>query len=131
MKLKSLSRPLVVALLALATGFAICVSSASASAEDETQRKQDWQHQYSTVIAGAANAEARVEASRKALRKARQRDRLKGDHRTKVLAELDEAEREVEKARALLDKFPESARRAGIPPGWLREVEDRQIHNES
>ncbi len=129
MKLKSLSRPLVVALLALATGFAICVSSASA--EDETQRKQDWQHQYSTVIAGAANAEARVEASRKALRKARQRDRLKGDHRTKVLAELDEAEREVEKARALLDKFPESARRAGIPPGWLREVEDRQIHNES
>jgi len=128
-KLKSLSRPLVVALLALATGFVICVSSASA--EDETQRKQDWQHQYSTVIAGAAKAEARVEASRKALRKARQRDRLKGDHRTKVLAELDEAEREVEKARAMLAKFPESARRAGIPPGWLREVEDRQIHNES
>lgn len=129
MKLKSRSRPLVVALLALATGFAICVSSASA--EDETQRKQDWQHQYSTVIAGAAKAEARVETSRKALRKARQRDRLKGDHRVKVLAELEEAEREVEKARALLDKFPESARRAGIPPGWLREVEDRQIHNES
>ena len=124
MKLKRLSRPLVVASLALTAGFAICISPAMA--EDESQRKEHWQTRYSMAIAGAAKAEARVETSRKALRKARQRDRLKGDHRTKVLADVEEAEQEVEKARALLDAFPESARRAGIPPGWLREVREQR-----
>jgi hypothetical protein len=110
-------------------GFAVDISPAAA--DDDSQRKIDWQHQYSRVLAGAAKAEARIEASRKALRKARQRDRLKGEHRTKILAELEAAEQEAETARVLLEKFPESARRAGIPPGWLREVEDRQIHDES
>ena len=129
MKLTSPSRPLIAALLTLAMGFAIGISPAAA--DDDSQRKIDWQHQYSRVLAGAAKAEARIEASRKALRKARQRDRLKGEHRTKILAELEAAEQEAETARVLLEKFPESARRAGIPPGWLREVEDRQIHDES
>lgn len=129
MKLTSLSRPLIAALLTLAMGFAIGISPAAA--DDDSQRKIDWQHRYSSVLAGAAKAEARIEASRKALRKARQRDRLKGEHRTKILAELEAAEQEAETARVLLEKFPESARRAGIPPGWLREVEDRQIHDES
>ena len=129
MKLTSLSRPLIAALLTLAMGFSVDISPAAA--DDDSQRKIDWQHQYSSVLAGAAKAEARIEASRKALRKARQRDRLKGEHRTKILAELEAAEQEAETARVLLEKFPESARRAGIPPGWLREVEDRQIHDES
>ena len=129
MKLTSPSRPLIAALLTLAMGFAIGISPAAA--DDDSQRKIDWQHQYSRLLAGAAKAEARIQASRKALRKARQRDRLKGEHRTKILAELEAAEQEAETARVLLEKFPESARRAGIPPGWLREVEDRQIHDES
>ena len=129
MKKKHLSQLLVVILLALATGFAIASSPAGASADaEEADRKSYWQSRYSRVLTRASMAEARLETSRKALRKARQRDRFRGARRSEILSDLEEAEKEFAEANSVLVKFPESARRAGIPPGWLREVEDRLAH---
>ena len=38
----------------------------------------------------------------------------------KTKGELEKAKKELEKARKELDKLYEQARKAGIPPGWLR-----------
>ena len=129
MKLKSLSKLFIVVGLALATGFAIGASPAAANADaEEADRKTYWQDEYSRVLTRASMAEANVEISRRALRKARQRDRLRGDDRVEIMANLEAAEKEFAEAHEELVKFPESARQAGIPPGWLREVEDRLGH---
>ncbi len=48
-----------------------------------------------------------------------QRDVIERD-RQKALAELDRLTRAVEADRKALADFQEEARRAGVPPGWLR-----------
>lgn len=121
-------RALAGAWIALAMSFAIGVRSGPAAAGQEAVLKQDWQNRYTTVLARETSAEARVEASHKVMRKARQRDRFKGEHRTEILTELEAAQEDLAQARKLISEFPDAARRAGIPPGWLREVEARQAH---
>ena len=37
-----------------------------------------------------------------------------------VVAEFEAAQQELEQAEARLEALPEEARRAGVPPGWLR-----------
>ena len=54
----------------------------------------------------------------------RQRDRPRGADRANLYVELETAEAEYETAAKQLADFPAEARQAGIPAGWLREVED-------
>jgi hypothetical protein len=42
------------------------------------------------------------------------------DDRQKALAELARVSEDIEKARKLIVEIEEDARRAGVPPGWLR-----------
>lgn len=112
------------ALAALVMSFAF--APAPANAEDPPEIKEAFQARYESALIAVANAKARVVASEKALRKARQRDRLKGESRVEIYAEIDAAKIELEAAEAVLATIPEDARQAGVPPGWLREVEERQ-----
>lgn len=118
-------RELLVPLLAVTAGLTIVFAQTGANG-DEIQRKEYWQKRYAMVLSRRADAEVRIEIGRKAVRKARQRDRFKGQHRTAIVVELRSAQKELETVIKLLEEFPESARQAGVPPGWLREVEDRQ-----
>jgi hypothetical protein len=41
-----------------------------------------------------------------------------------IATELSSAQQEVDRARNMVNTvIPDEARRAGVPPGWLREVE--------
>ena len=116
---------LLILVLTIAAGFTIALSDASAQS-GEARRKLYWQKRYEMVLARKATAEARIAESEKIIRKARQRERHQGDERSEVMAELKSAERELAEVKKLIAEFPDTARRAGVPPGWLREVEDRQ-----
>ena len=102
------------------------VATASSATDQYEQTKINFQTEYGNALTNLAQAKARFTASEKALRKARQRDRLKGESRTAIYAEIEAAKVELETAKNNAARIPEIARRAGIPPGWLREVEEMQ-----
>ena len=114
-----------IALLFAALAATLVATSSFAADLDEAARKDYWQKRYEMVLNQSSAAETRLAAAERALRKARHRDRLKGQARIDINLELDAARKEAEAARKLLAQFPEAARRAGVLPGWLREVEDR------
>lgn len=99
---------------------------ARAEAEQRAERKQHWQEIYEKALDRIANARARITASEKAIRELRHRDRYQGEQREEVDAELEAAKRDLEKAQREVADFPNVARQAGVPPGWLREVEERR-----
>jgi SMC interacting uncharacterized protein involved in chromosome segregation len=43
-----------------------------------------------------------------------------GDERQKALAELDRVNQDIEKARKAISDIEEDARKANVPPGWIR-----------
>ena len=102
------------------------IQSEASAQSGEARRKIYWQKRYEMVLARKTSAEARIAESQKIIRKARQRSRYKGDERSEVEDELKNAEKELAEVMMLIAKFPDTARRAGVPPGWLREVEDKQ-----
>lgn len=43
-----------------------------------------------------------------------------GEDRQKAIAEMDRVKREIEDTKKSIDNIEEDARKAGVPPGWLR-----------
>jgi hypothetical protein len=69
------------------------------------------------------DAREQVAVAQRAYRDARKR-RRRGAERAELLAELENAEQALAEAEAALPTLLEEARRAGVPPGVLREFED-------
>ena len=122
--MKLLGRFLILG-LSLAAAFAISLGEAGADGK-EIRSKTYWQKRYVRMLTRKAEAELRVEENQKVIREARQRDRLKGEHRVEIMTEQESAEKELAEVTKLLAEFPDTARKAGIPPGWLREVDSKQ-----
>ncbi len=110
---------------AIAAGMVIALGQADAN-EDKALLKQTWQERYEQVLQKVAKAEARIAAGEKTIRKLRQRDRYQGTQRSEVEGELEAAREELAVANKEIAEFPDIARQAEIPPGWLREVEERR-----
>lgn len=104
----------------------IVLGQAANAGQDENQRKRDWQTRYESVLHKAAAAEARIAEARLQISKLRHRDRYRGKQRADVESRLHAAEQELTAAKQAIAVFPDAARHAGIPPGWLREVEEKQ-----
>lgn len=94
-----------------------------AQEERKAERKAYWQDLYRTALERERKAEARLDAAQATWSRGRGDDRLRGEPRAAALKELEDARKELEKARADVASIPERARQAGAPPGWLREVE--------
>jgi hypothetical protein len=104
----------------------LCLALGVASAnQNEAAQKQHWQKQYEEIIKRADAADIAVTNARAAVREQRQRDRPRGEARAQLYRDLETAEAEFGEASKLLADFPEQARLAGVPAGWLREVEER------
>ena len=43
-----------------------------------------------------------------------------GEDRQKALAEMDRVKRDIEQGKKMIEEIEEEARKAGVPPGWLR-----------
>ncbi len=68
------------------------------------------------------DARERVAKSRVSYSRMRARNKLRGEKRQELTAERDSAARDIEAAEARLERLLEEARRAGVPPGWIREA---------
>ena len=114
------------ALLGLVLSFALSLLLGfPASAEVSESQKGEWQSRYAELITNARNSEQRVHESNTAYNKAKQRGRLRGNYKVTIMENIKSSEEDFARDQAALDAFPEEARQAGVPPGWLREVEDQ------
>jgi hypothetical protein len=93
-------------------------NSAGISAEEI----EEWRQTLFEARERVDKAQEDVAVTQQAFRKARQRNR-RGDERGELLATLQAAEQDLEEAEAALPLLLDQARRAGVPPGILREFE--------
>lgn len=107
-----------------ALAIVVLLVAAPIGAQPDESEKADWQDRYRTLIENAALASVRYDAAKRAYSKNRQRNVKRGDKRKEINLTVHDAEIAKAKADEELAEFPELARRAGVPPGWLREVED-------
>lgn len=96
---------------------------APAKQGEEDRAKKAWQDRYRDAFARERAARVELEAARTAYTKGRNRQRLRGDKRAQAVERIRVAEVELAEATRDLEVVPEEARRAGVPPGWLRDVE--------
>jgi hypothetical protein len=124
MRRRSALRMIFAGLLSvLALGLATTVAT-PALAEVPDSAKAEWQARYRSLLDSVSEAASRYQAAKAIYTKNRQINRKRGDARFDINTELSEAQIELADARAALEDFPDEAHRAGVPPGWLREVED-------
>lgn len=122
-------RPLILfALVASVLGLA-----GSASAQLDETEKAYWQDRYRGVLddydrakAAYDAAELRYKEAQRANRRGSGSKRSRGEEREAIKAAVPESAAQLGQAKDALDEFPETARHAGVPPGWLREVDDRR-----
>ena len=110
----------------LALGIATAWVAPSALADVPDSEKPEWQQRYRDLLDTASEAASRYEVANAIYTKNRQINRKRGEARQSINTELQEAQIGLAEARAALQEFPEEARRAGVPPGWLREVEEER-----
>jgi hypothetical protein len=81
------------------------------------QRVQEWRNRK-------ANAEGKLADARDRLRRERFLDANVGTYlrQQEILAEISAYEEQIREAERMIEEeLPEEARKAGAPPGWLRE----------
>ncbi len=89
----------------------------------EERFKFEWQQRYRLAIARERTARVEYEQANLSWKRGMRRHRLRGDRRVRARERLQDAEAQFQAAMTDLESIPEDARRAGVPPGWLREVE--------
>jgi len=101
---------------------------ARAETEEELmQKKQDWQDRYRQLRQDAKRLERNAAAARENYARAQRRNYPRGDALQQFLVQEQDAETELAKVKKELAGIFDEARRAGIPPGWLYEVEDEPV----
>ena len=83
----------------------------------------EWRQTFLEARERVDGAREQVTVAQQAYRDARKRNR-RGAERADLLAAQGAAEQELAEAEAELPALLEEARRAGVPPGVLREFED-------
>lgn len=91
----------------------------TASEVEVAAQRDRWQARMAEARAAAVDAHLRHFEAMQAYRFMRHRDRDRGDEKVAIMKELSEAEAALAEAVAALNDTLESARRAGVPPGWM------------
>jgi PAS domain-containing protein len=93
----------------------------SVSAAPELGR-EGWQKRIREAREDLAQARARSEAALRAYTEVRHRGRGGGARKQQALKERKEAEVALAEAERRLEELLDQARRAGVPPGWIRDA---------
>jgi TolA-binding protein len=99
------------------------VKSAQDEAGAEEKLKKEWQERYRDLISEIERTRQQIHADKTNYSKAKQRGRLRGGVADELKARVAEYEQRLAELEREFEEFPTTARRAGIPPGWLREVQ--------
>lgn len=93
----------------------------SATGQGESSRGQAWWHQYAlTLHREAADAQARYDEVMAEYTRLRTSHRDRGEPKVEILKQKEEAEAALRAAEERLAGLEDEARRAGVPPGWVR-----------
>lgn len=92
---------------------------APAAAAEEEQEREVWQELVSRAKRRLEQSRARYQEALANYSKMR-RQHARGDPKVTALEERAAAEAEYLEAKRAWEELPEQARRAGVPPGWLR-----------
>jgi hypothetical protein len=84
--------------------------------------RETWVQAIRDARENLAAARARYEESREAYSKMKRRRKARGEAKQGFVQERDEAAAALADAERSLEELLESARRAGVPPGWIREA---------
>ncbi|MDJ0849137.1 MAG: hypothetical protein QNK04_12230 [Myxococcota bacterium] len=88
------------------------------------EEKDAWVDRIYAAREGVERARERVERSRTAYSRMRHKRKERGERRQERREERDAAVEALAAAEKDLEKLLERARRAGVPPGWVREAMD-------
>jgi len=86
--------------------------------------REDWQRSYRDLLERIVEARTALDAAHAAWLRGRHRRHLRGAAKAEALATLEADQKEVDALYEELADFRERARRAGVAPGWLAEVEE-------
>ena len=86
---------------------------------DESER-ESWQQRVAEARAELERAQQRRDAAETAVDRMRHRKHPRGEAREALFAEREAARADAAGAERALDALLDEARRAGVPPGWLR-----------
>ena len=114
-----LVRALALAALAATPGAAALAMPAAAELPSDADRAE-WRERVGAARAEVERAQRRSEAAEKAVKQMRHRRHPRGAAREALFAEREAADAARAEAERALDELLEQARRAGVPPGWLR-----------
>jgi hypothetical protein len=103
---------------ALGLALALGVLAGGASADEEAQLAA-WQERLEAAESELTRARERVAAALVAYDHMRHDRSARGEEKSKVIAEREQAQDALANARASLDALREEARRAGVPPAWI------------
>lgn len=124
-------RGLVGLLLVGSLGLALVADAQDAGGSQaalaEEARLADWSDRARSFLIKAEDASARLEAGRRAYKRARQGQDVQGGDRLALMTEVARAEADLHEARAGFERLREEARREGAPPGFVRELEDAAV----
>ena len=81
-----------------------------------------WQKQIEEAREELALARTRHEAALATYRTMRHRRRARGPRKRAALKQRSETEAVLAEAESRLEELLEQARRAGVPPGWIRDA---------
>ncbi len=102
--------------------------TAAAETEVELRSLRDtWQNKYRGLLRERAQLRADVEAMNKAYALAQRRNYPRGGARAELKASAVRAEEQLVEVERDIEAIYGDARAAGVPPGWLAEVEDEPI----
>jgi hypothetical protein len=119
-------RAALVALVAAALALPALTGAAGAPPLDQAAyeaQKEMWQGRFRTAREAVAAARDRHQKAREAYAHMRHRRRERGEEKQKIMEELTASEAALEESENALTELFETARRAGVPPGWMRTEE--------
>ena len=110
---------LALATLLAAPGAPTLATPNAATLPDASEREA-WQERVAEARAAVLRAQQRRTAAETAVDRMRHRRHPRGEAREALFAEREAARLGVTEAERTLEELLEEARRAGVPPGWLR-----------
>jgi hypothetical protein len=122
-----MKRTVVIAVVAAALAIPTLIGAADDPPADEVSyeaQKEMWQARFRAAREAVATQRVRRQEALDAYAQMRHRRRERGDEKQRILEELTASEVALEASENALEELFEEARRAGVPPGWIRTARD-------
>ncbi len=88
--------------------------------EEEARREEMWRGRHQEMWRAVEDARRKMDDAQEANRGMGHRRSWRGVHRTKILKGLEDTQAALKEAEQALEHLYEEARRACVPPGWVR-----------